>query len=74
MSKLPLVSHCINLNLISLFHYCHGSDFQENFKTTDFSNLLVTSKNEFSNFPIQELKLLQNVFKIKEIGLKCFKK
>ena len=35
-------------------------------------NLFVTSKNEFSNSPIHELKVLQNVFKmIKKQGLKC---
>ena len=32
----------------------------------------VISKNEFSNSPIYEFKVLQNVFKIKNQGLKCF--
>ena len=34
--------------------------------TLYINNLFVTSKNEF--------KVLQNVFKIKKEGLKCFKK
>ena len=38
------------------------------------NNLFVTSKNEFSNSPIHEFKVLQNVFKIKKQGLKCFLK
>ena len=35
-------------------------------------NLFVTSKNETTNFPIHEFKVLQNVFKIKNQDLKCF--
>ena len=35
-------------------------------------NPFVTSKNEFSNSPIHEFKLLQNVFEIKKQGWKCF--
>ena len=35
------------------------------------NNLFVKSKNEFSNSPIHEFKVLQNVFKIKKQGLKC---
>ena len=42
------------------------------FKFVVTSNLFVTSKNEFSNSPIHEFKVLQNVFKIKKQGLKCF--
>ena len=38
------------------------------------NNLFVTSKNEFSNAPIHELKVLQNVFEIKKQGLKHFLK
>ena len=41
------------------------------FSTT---NLFVTSKNEFSNSPIPEFKVLQNVFKIKKTRLKMFLK
>ena len=37
-----------------------------------FCNLFVTSKNEFSNSPIYEFKVLQNVFKVKKQGLKFF--
>ena len=36
------------------------------------SNLFVTSKNETTNSPIHEFKVLQNVFKMKKQGLKCF--
>ena len=36
------------------------------FKFVVTSNLFVTSKNEFSNSPIHEFKVLQNVFKIKK--------
>ena len=36
------------------------------------TNLFVTSKNEFSNSPIHEFKVLQNVFKIKKTRLKMF--
>ena len=36
-------------------------------------NLFVTSKNEFSNSPNHEFKVLQNVFKIKRQGLRFFK-
>jgi hypothetical protein len=32
------------------------------------SNLFVTSKNEFSNSPIHEFKVLKNIFKIKKQG------
>ena len=39
-----------------------------------FSNLFVTSKNEVSNSPIHEFKMLQNVFKIKKTRLKMFLK
>ena len=39
------------------------------------SNLFVTSKNKFSNSPIHEFKVLQNVlFKMKEQGLRLFLK
>ena len=37
-------------------------------------NLFVTSKNETTNSPIHEFKVLQNVFKMKNQGLKCFLK
>ena len=40
-------------------------------------NLFVTSKkrnHEFSNSPIHEFKVLQNVSKMKKQGLKCFLK
>ena len=37
-------------------------------------NLFVTSKNETTNSPIHELKVLQNVFRMKTQGLKCFLK
>ena len=37
-------------------------------------NLFVTSKNEFSNSPIHEFKVLQNVLEIKKQGLKCLLK
>ena len=36
-------------------------------------NLFVTSKNETTNSPIHKFKVLQNVFKMKKQGLKCFK-
>jgi hypothetical protein len=36
------------------------------------NNLFVTSKNEFANPPIYKFKVLQNVFKVKKPGLKCF--
>ena len=35
-------------------------------------NLFVTSKNESTNSPIHEFKVLQNFFKIKKQGSKCF--
>ena len=38
------------------------------------TNLFVTSKKELSNSPIHEFEVLQNVFKIKKQGLKCFLK
>ena len=37
-------------------------------------NMYVTSKNESSNSPIHEFKVLQNVFKINKQDLECFLK
>ena len=37
-------------------------------------NLFVTSKNETTNSPSQEFKVLQNVVKMKKQGLECFVK
>ena len=44
------------------------------FENLQICNLFVTSKNKFSNSPIHDFKVLQNVFKIKKQGLKCFLK
>ena len=38
------------------------------------NNLFVTPKNEFSNSPIHEFKVLKTVFNSKKQGLKCFLK
>ena len=46
--------------------------FEQLKKKKNMFDLFVTSKNESSNFPIHEFKLLQNVFKIKEQDLECF--
>ena len=45
--------------------------FFEQIKT---NNLFVTSKIETTNSPINEFKVLPNVFKMKMQGLKCFLK
>ena len=42
----------------------------QNLLKSKIHNLFVTSKNEFSNSPIHEFKVLQNVFKIKKQRLK----
>ena len=38
----------------------------------EFYDLFVTSKNEATNSPIHQFKVLQNVFKMKKQGLKRF--
>ena len=48
--------------------------FNVTMRFVHITNLFVTSKNEFSNSPIHEFKVLQNVYKIKKQGLKCFLK
>ena len=46
-------------------------EFAQFCKRSQITNLFVTLK---TNFPIHEFKVLQNVFKIKNQGLKCFLK
>ena len=49
-----------------------NSQFPTLVNSCTFHNLFVTSKNDFSNSPIHEFKVLQNVFKIKKTRLKMF--
>ena len=42
--------------------------FVQLFLEVTMSNLFVTSKNEFSDSPIHEFKVMQNVFKVKKQG------
>jgi hypothetical protein len=42
------------------------------FRMHSIINLFVTSKIKFSNSPLHEFKVLQNVSKIKKEVLKCF--
>ena len=49
------------------------SSAQNIFLVLQTFNLFVTSKNETTNYPIHEFKVLQNGFKMKMQGLKCFK-
>ena len=45
---------------------------QKDIKDGKIYNLFVTSKNETTNSPIHQFEVLQNVFKMKKRGLKCF--
>ena len=67
--EFDLTWNCLQLNFLkSAIHksYENGEKY--------IFNLFVISKNEFTNSPIHESKVLQNVFRMKKQGLKCFLK